>query len=474
MAYKKKQDEKVTFILNQLDEGIGEKEIIKALQKKYAIGASEAIFEFVMGVAKERRISTHTQIDHFLKLCDNDIEEKAPFLLPLMAILLENNIDLIVMCQAYDQEITWSELTFEQLTARDPAATLKMNMNWLYQLSICDEPLLIVGETGTGKQSMARVIHNVSRRRGKVFNELNCAALPEALVESAIFGHEKGAFTGASSSRKGLIEESNGGTIFLDELAKMPLSSQGKLLKFMDSGEYTSLGGNTTKKADIRFIAATQPAAVKENKILEDILYRLGYPDTLSLLTLNERMKQLGRPVVDLLLENVRAKHPLFQKITLSDDAYEALFHHNYQGNYRELNNILRGAFRRAFSDERSITTADDIRFAIGKAYNDCNADQDGMEVLISKIVNSPVKDIVELANNVADEVVRMRVVELYKKGGELRATLKEESDPGVNTQSCYKKIRNIVKSIEELKKSLNTIEYQYLKSGNANFQSGS
>jgi len=207
--------------------------------------------------------------------------------------------------------------------------------------------VLLMGETGTGKERLARFIHARSPRRERPFVPVNCAALPSGTLESELFGHERGAFTGAVRARPGLFRAADGGTLFLDEIGELPLDLQGKLLRVLQEGEVLPVGAQRSVKVDVRVIAATHvdlEEAVAAGRFREDLYYRLSvFP--LRLLPLRERLED----VPDLCRSLLRELAPRLGRAvpTLSGAALEALRQLDYPGNIRELSNLLeRGAIR--------------------------------------------------------------------------------------------------------------------------------
>src|SRR2546425_4900780 len=165
---------------------------------------------------------------------------------------------------------------FEQIIGSSPA--LESVLQQVEQVAPTDSTVLIQGETGTGKELIARAIHNLSARCGRPFIKLNCAAIPFDLLESELFGHEKGAFTGAIAQKTGRFELADKGTLFLDEVGDIPLELQAKLLRVLQEQEFERLGSNRTHKVDVRLIAATHrdlPAMVRQGAFRDDLFYRL-------------------------------------------------------------------------------------------------------------------------------------------------------------------------------------------------------
>jgi len=207
-----------------------------------------------------------------------------------------------------------------------------------------DSRVLIMGESGTGKGLIANAIHRLSPRKDKLFIKLNCAAIPEGLLESELFGHEKGAFTGAHSRKAGKFELANGGTIFLDEIGDMSPSTQAKVLQVLQEGEFTPVGGNQTKKVDVRTIAATNKdlfLEVRQGRFREDLFYRLNVI-TFNVPPLRERKSDIPL-LADHFLDEV-ARRGSGEKKSLSRSALDSLLTYPWPGNVRELENALERA----------------------------------------------------------------------------------------------------------------------------------
>jgi transcriptional regulator with PAS, ATPase and Fis domain len=203
-----------------------------------------------------------------------------------------------------------------------------------------DISVLVTGESGTGKENIPKIIHALSHRKHKKYIAVNCGAIPEGTIDSELFGHEKGAFTGATQTRSGYFEVADGGTIFLDEVGELPLTTQVRLLRVLENGEYMKVGSSKVQKTDIRIVAATNlnmPEAIQKGKFREDLFYRLSTVQ-IELPPLRERNGDI---------------HLLFRKfasdfaqkysmptIRLTDDAIRLLQNYSFKGNIRQLRNI--------------------------------------------------------------------------------------------------------------------------------------
>lgn len=219
--------------------------------------------------------------------------------------------------------------------------TLNHAIQVAIQVAPTDMTVLITGESGSGKESFSKIIHHLSTKKHGQFIAINCGAIPEGTIDSELFGHEKGAFTGASDSRKGYFEVTNGGTIFLDEIGEMPMGTQARLLRVLENGEYIRVGSSKVLKTEVRVIAATNVdliSAVKKGKFREDLYYRLNTVP-IKVPPLRERgtdIELLFRKFATDFSDKYRVK-----PIKLSKEAIVLLLKFPFPGNIRQLKNLV-------------------------------------------------------------------------------------------------------------------------------------
>jgi len=238
---------------------------------------------------------------------------------------------------------------FANMVSRNPAmleifATLEM-------LARNDVTVLITGESGTGKELAAKAVHYQGKRRAGRFVAINCAAVPEALMESELFGYERGAFTGAMTERIGKVELANGGTLFLDEVESIPLGMQAKLLRVLEERAIERLGGNRRVQVDMRVVAATNvdlAKLVREGRVREDFYYRINVVP-IALPPLRERREDVPLLVAEFLRNNALAREKKLNRLT--ERAVNQLMAYDWPGNIRELSNVMERAVLRAKGD---------------------------------------------------------------------------------------------------------------------------
>lgn len=204
-----------------------------------------------------------------------------------------------------------------------------------------DLSVLVTGESGSGKEFFPKIIHNFGARKHGRYIAVNCGAIPEGTIDSELFGHEKGSFTGALSARKGYFEEADGGTIFLDEVAELPLTTQARLLRVLESGEFLKVGSSQVQRADVRVVAATNVdllKAVAEGRFRQDLYYRLSTVQ-IQVPPLHER----GRDILLLARKFAAdfAEKYLTEPVTFSDDAQRFMLLYRWPGNVRQLKNVI-------------------------------------------------------------------------------------------------------------------------------------
>ncbi len=247
-----------------------------------------------------------------------------------------------------------------------------------------DLTVLVSGESGTGKELVARAIHDLGPRRHAPFVAINMAAIPRELIESELFGHERGAFTGAQARAAGRFEQAAGGTLFLDEIGDMPMDAQTRLLRVLQSGEFTTVGGGRTIRADVRIVAATNrdlTRAVADGQFREDLFYRLNVVP-IALPALRERRQDvalLARHFLD------RAAEAGLPRKQLDAAAIALLEAHDWPGNVRELENITR---RMAVLSRDRVIGATEVRATLGAVVQDAASADIGIEAAVDALVD--------------------------------------------------------------------------------------
>ncbi len=267
--------------------------------------------------------------------------------------------------------------------------------------------VLILGESGTGKELAARAIHAASTRAEGPFVAVNCAALPETLLESELFGHEKGAFTGAVARRQGKVEAASGGTLFLDEVGDIPPAIQVKLLRFLQERTFERLGGNTPQKADVRLLAATNrdlTQAMSEGGFREDLYYRLAVV-TVFLPPLRDRVADIPA-----LLRHFVAKFGKMHGKEISDttrDFYDVLIRHSFPGNVRELSNIVENAV--VLCRGNTLTSEDLPAYLMNRDAPACPEipGGDGLDAVLAETEKRLIVSALEKANHIQTQAAR-------------------------------------------------------------------
>lgn len=261
-----------------------------------------------------------------------------------LATLLERAVrfkNLVVETQRLKRQLRYQGV-LEDLVGI--SASMRHVFSTIEQVAPTSARVLITGESGTGKERVAAAIHKLSPRAAAPFVAINCAALPESLIESELFGHEKGAFTGALGTRAGCFEDAHEGTLFLDEIAEMPLAAQAKLLRVLEESKVRRLGGKSEIPVDVRVLAATNRSpeeAVEKRLLREDLYYRLNVFH-IELPPLRHRLEDVP-PLVDAMIRHLNEKGS-YRVTDLHPEALSRLMDHSWPGNVRELRNVIERA----------------------------------------------------------------------------------------------------------------------------------
>jgi len=297
--------------------------------------------------------------------------------------------------------------------------TMRGLLSLIKKVAPTDSTVLILGESGTGKELVATSIHDNSERTDQPFIKLNCAAIPEELLESELFGHEKGAFTGATKSKPGKFDMANGGTLFLDEIGDMPYNLQAKVLRILQEQEFYRVGGSRTIKVDVRIIASTNKnleKMVQEGTFREDLFYRLNV-FTLHLPPLRERKEDIS-----LLVDNFLQNAP--KKVEISSVALQMLVAFSWPGNIRELQNTIESA---SVIAENGYIEPAQLPGKITGAFNNPNHTDFKMPA------NIPLDDRLQ-------EIEKSMIIEALRKTGGVQVRATELL--GINQRSLWHRIK--------------------------------
>ena len=308
------------------------------------------------------------------------------------------------------------------------------------QVAPTDMSVLITGESGSGKESFSKIIHHLSPRKHGQFIAINCGSIPEGTIDSELFGHEKGSFTGAHEARKGYFEVTNGGTIFLDEIGEMPLGTQARLLRVLENGEFIKVGSSKVQKTDVRVVAATNVnlmQKVADGKFREDLYYRLSSVP-IFVPPLRERGKDaelLFRKFAGDFAEKYKVK-----PIVLSEEAKEILLKYRFPGNIRQLKNLVE-QISVLSTDEKDIN-GETMRYYLPKEqnlpalYQDQNSKENISErEILYKVLFDMRKDVNDLKKIVLDGFADpSHAAELIKDRADLFHGVDEEVIPSSET----------------------------------------
>ncbi len=300
-----------------------------------------------------------------------------------------------------------------------------------------DASVLVVGESGTGKELAAQAIHDHSRRRTGPFVGINCGAMPAALIESELFGHERGSFTGATQLRRGHFERASGGTLFLDEITEMPIDLQVKLLRALETGTVMRVGGDKTTRVDVRIIAATNcmlETAVRDGKLREDLMYRLNvFP--IAMPPLRDRSSDVVKLAEHFLEELNRAEGTSKR---FSDASRERLVQHSWPGNVRELKNEVHRAFIMA-EDTIHVTAPTGESPSVGVA----NTENGASSASTSSTSGGPIRNI-RIGTSLADIEREIILATLEHCGNDKR---RAAEILGISLKTFYNRI-NVYKAV--------------------------
>ena len=323
---------------------------------------------------------------------------------------------------------------------------IRQVLEMIMQISPVDISVLVTGESGTGKEVVAKAIHKFSRRKNEEMVVVNCGAIPEGIIESELFGHKKGSFTGAGSDRKGYFEQADKGTIFLDEIGEAPLETQVKLLRVLESGEFMRVGEAKTRKTDVRVIAATNKSLselVKNGDFREDLYFRLKTV-MLQLPPLRERVEDINAFIERFSLEFTRANDIRYRGFM--PDAVRMMKQYAWPGNVRELKHFVEKVL---VLEKGERITADVIERELNSVNSDQTSHNPALPILVSK------------ASDKAEIDLILRQLFMLKQDTELIQKLLV-GGANVAPTTSISEIKPIDQSIKYPQRSMEIVEHSY------------
>ena len=323
---------------------------------------------------------------------------------------------------------------------------IRQVLEMIMQISPVDISVLVTGESGTGKEVVAKAIHKFSRRKNEEMVVVNCGAIPEGIIESELFGHKKGSFTGAGSDRKGYFEQADRGTIFLDEIGEAPLETQVKLLRVLESGEFMRVGEAKTRKTDVRVIAATNKSLselVKNGEFREDLYFRLKTV-MLQLPPLRERVEDINAFIERFSLEFTRANDIRYRGFM--PDAVRMMKQYAWPGNVRELKHFVEKVL---VLEKGERITADVIERELNSVNPDQTSHNPALPILVSK------------ASDKAEIDLILRQLFVLKQDTELIQKLLV-GGANVAPTTSISEIKPVDQSIKYPQKSMEIVEHSY------------
>jgi len=336
------------------------------------------------------------------------------------------------------------------------------------RVSVTDISVLVTGESGVGKESIPKIIHQNSPRKHFKYIAVNCGAIPEGTIDSELFGHEKGAFTGATSSRSGYFEVTDGGTIFLDEVGELPLTTQVRLLRVLENGEFIKVGSSKVQKTNVRIVTATNlkmEEAIGKEKFREDLYYRLSTVE-INLPPLRERKEDI--PLLFRKFAADFAQKYKMPTLRLDDDAQKLLQNHYWSGNIRQLRNI---AEQMSVLEKDRILSSSILNNYLPKNFNNLpalierkksNSDFSSEREILYKVLFDMKADLTDLKTLTLELMQNGNSSETQEKNHNLIQKIYQDNEEKSDLKSIEDHSLNIENSVDIVKSPTNELKYDY------------